>query len=221
MGEDENDNIDNIKQGSDREKLKKKLISIKKDSLTNFIKIEDEYNFQLFTYSEYLKKMYKFKNNLLENKGDIFENQILEKHLFDRDLDDSDKQNKIDKDYTGSKHRFDRIEFFYKLEKEKKGKHADPKEIKDAVINIFKEEKMHVTNILQAELKEKIAELNKEIEEFKLKETTTVKDLDNHNERINDIHRMINIIYQRSHRHITNIMSELNYLMDMTDMKNA
>ena len=89
----------------------------------------------------------------------------------------------------------------------------DPVALKNDIINIFKEEKMYVTNILQTELKEQINILNKEIEDFKNKDNFNNKDIDDHNDKVNDIQRKINIIYQRSHRHITNIMEELNVLM--------
>lgn len=78
---------------------------------------------------------------------------------------------------------------------------------------------MDVTNILQKELKEHVQQLNKDIEEFKNKDNLTQKDIDEHNDRINEIQRKINIIYQRSHRHITKIMEELNILMTTLDEK--
>lgn len=214
-GDDRDDTI--YKMGSDREKLKKKLISIKKDSVNSFKKIEEKYNENVCQNSSYLRKIYQYKNRIGSFKGDIFDNKILEKHLFDRDMDDSEKTSKTNEDYTGSGYKFDRIEYFVKLETEKRKKNGveiDPKSIKEDVIQIFKEEKMSVTNILQEELKEHISSLNKEIEEFKNKDNTiTPKELDDHNERINDIQRKINIIYQRSHRHILKIMEELTVLM--------
>jgi hypothetical protein len=41
--------------------------------------------------------------------------------------------------------------------------------------------------------------------------------LNAHNDKINDIQRRINIIYQRSHRHITKIMEDLNELLKSLD----
>lgn len=94
-----------------------------------------------------------------------------------------------------------------------------PSKIKDEIIKIFKDEKMDVTNILQKELKEQVMILNKEMEEFKNKDAPQPKEIDDHNDKINEIQRRINIIYQRSHRHITKIMEELNMLMSKLDQK--
>lgn len=93
-------------------------------------------------------------------------------------------------------------------------KDLDPAVIKNKVIEMFKQEKMNVTTILQNELKEQISQLNKEMEDFKSKDNLSKTDLDEHNRKINDIQRKINIIYQRSHRHITKIMEELNMVME-------
>lgn len=121
-------------------------------------------------------------------------------------------------DYDNEKQRFDRIEFFLQLENQKSTP-MDPNKVKDEIIKIFKDEKMDVTNILQKELKEQVMILNKEMEEFKNKDTPQPKEIDDHNEKINEIQRRINIIYQRSHRHITKIMEELNMLMSKLDSK--
>lgn len=214
MGGDDNEDAF-YKLDPEKEKLKKRLINIKKESVNNFLKIEDRHNDNLVNHSFYLKKIYEYKNIVSSRKGDLFDNDILEKNLFDRDLSDSDRNDKNNQDFTGNKQRFDRIEYLLNLEKEKREKDGtlDPVALKNDIINIFKEEKMHVTNILQSELKEQIGLLNKEIEEFKNKDILSNKDLDDHNEKINDIQRKINIIYQRSHKHITNIMEELNVLM--------
>ncbi len=56
-------------------------------------------------------------------------------------------------------------------------------------------------------------------DDFKNKDNLTQKDIEEHNEKINEIQRRINIIYQRSHRHITKIMEELNILMTSLDKK--
>jgi hypothetical protein len=45
----------------------------------------------------------------------------------------------------------------------------------------------------------------------------TPEAINTHNEKINDIQRKINIIYQRSHRHITKIMEDLNILLTSLD----
>jgi hypothetical protein len=67
-------------------------------------------------------------------------------------------------EYNGNKQRFDRIEFFMELEKEKMAEgERDPAKIKEEIIRIFKDEKMDVTNILQKELKEQVMLLNKEM----------------------------------------------------------
>jgi len=219
-GDDRDENM--MRLGSDKEKLKKRLILIKTDSIGSFIKIEERYNEQLCKNSEYLKKIYEFSKGTSIFKGDIFKNHILEKHLFDKEIDETEKTSISNQDYSGIGHRFDRIEYFVKLEKEKREKSGlgkDNEEIKKAVINVFKEEKMQVTNILQTELKMHMANLNKEIDEFKNKDNITAKDIEEHNRKINDIQRVINIIYQRSHRHIIKIMEELNVLMTTLDEK--
>ena len=72
---------------------------------------------------------------------------------------------------------------------------------------------MNVTDILQKSLSELYKQLEQEVSEFRNKEISSNKELEEHNDKINNIQRKINIIYQRSHRHITNIMEELNVLM--------
>jgi hypothetical protein len=218
MGGDDNEDAF-FKLDPEKEKLKKRLINVKKDSVNNFLKIEDKHNDNLVSHSYYLKKIFEYKNIPSNKKGDLFDCEILEKNLFDKDLTDSERTDKNNQDFTGNKQRFDRIEYLLNLEKEKREKDGtlDPVALKNDIINIFKEEKMHVTNILQDELKKQIAVLNKEIEDFKNKDNFSKQDLDDHNEKVNDIQRKINIIYQRSHRHITNIMEELNVLMSKLD----
>jgi hypothetical protein len=214
MGGDDND--DNFgKTDPEREKLKKRLIQVKKESCESFTKIEDRYNDNLVNHSNYIKKIYEYKNLPQNQKGDLFENKILVKNLFDEESDNNDRNDKNNQDFTGNKQRFDRIEYLLNLEKEKREKEGtlDPVALKNDIINIFKEEKMYVTNILQTELKEQINILNKEIEDFKNKDNFNNTDINDHNDKVNDIQRKINIIYQRSHRHITNIMEELNVLM--------
>lgn len=218
MGGDDNEDAF-FKLDPEKEKLKKRLINVKKDSVNNFLKIEDRHNDNLVSHSTYLKKIFEYKNIPSSKKGDLFDSEILEKNLFDKDLTDSERTDKNNQDFTGNKQRFDRIEYLLNLEKEKREKDGtlDPVALKNDIINIFKEEKMHVTNILQDELKKQIGILNKEIDEFKNKDNFSKQDLDDHNEKVNDIQRKINIIYQRSHRHITNIMEELNVLMSRLD----
>ena len=41
--------------------------------------------------------------------------------------------------------------------------------------------------------------------------------INSHNDKINEIQRKINIVYQRSHRHITKIMEDLNILLKTLD----
>jgi len=45
----------------------------------------------------------------------------------------------------------------------------------------------------------------------------TAELINSHNEKINEIQRKINIVYQRSHRHITKIMEDLNILLKTLD----
>ena len=55
------------------------------------------------------------------------------------------------------------------------------------------------------------------IDNFKSKENYNKEDIDKHNSEVNEIQRKINIIYQRSHKHITKIMEELNELLEKMD----
>ena len=143
---------------------------------------------------------------------------ILEKSIFDIDsmLGDSD-QDKDKNDYSGNQQSFDRIAHFLKIQKEKmEGKEVHNK-IKEDIIKAFKDEKTTVTNVLQKLLKEQVTELQSKIEDFKSKETYGKEEIEKHNIEVNEIQRKINIIYQRSHKHITKIMEELNELLEKMD----
>jgi uncharacterized membrane-anchored protein YhcB (DUF1043 family) len=93
----------------------------------------------------------------------------------------------------------------------------DHERIKEEIIKAFKDEKTTVTNVLQKLLKEQVNTLQSKIEMFKNKETYSKEDIDKHNAEVNEIQRKINIIYQRSHKHITKIMEELNELLEKMD----
>lgn len=130
MGADDNDDAF-YKIDPEKEKLKKRLIIVKKESINNFVKIEDKHNECLVNHSLYIKKIGEYKNlSTIQAKNininvsnikdkDLFESGILEKDIFDRDLSDSDRNDKNNLDFTGNKQRFDRIEYLIKLEKEK------------------------------------------------------------------------------------------------------
>lgn len=92
-----------------------------------------------------------------------------------------------------------------------------PEKIKEDIIKAFKDEKTTVTNVLQKMLKEQVETLQKKIDEFKNRDSYVKQEIDEHNETVNEIQRRINIIYQRSHKHITTIMEELNELLTKMD----
>lgn len=143
---------------------------------------------------------------------------ILEKSIFDIDamLGDSD-QDKDKNEYSGNQQLFDRIALFLKIQKEKMEGKEDHDKIKEDIIKAFKDEKTTVTNVLQKLLKEQVTELQSKIENFKSKETYGKEEIEKHNIEVNEIQRKINIIYQRSHKHITKIMEELNELLEKMD----
>jgi len=85
--------------------------------------------------------------------------------------------------------------------------------IKNEIIEIFKEEKLETTKILQDQLKIQVGALNSKMDEFKNKDKTDEADINQHNENISDIQRKIHIIYERSHKHVTNIMAEFGKLL--------
>ena len=109
------------------------------------------------------------------------------------------------------------ISHFLQMQKEKIEKGENPEKIKDDIIKAFKDEKSTITNILQNLLKEQMNILQNKIEAFKNKENYNKEDIDKHNSEIEEIQRKINIIYQRSHKHIDNIMIELNELLEEMD----
>ena len=112
---------------------------------------------------------------------------------------------------------FGHISHFLQMQKEKMKKGENPEKIKDDIIKAFKDEKSTITDILQNLLKEQINILQNKIDAFKNKENYNKEDIDKHNTEIEEIQRKINIIYQRSHKHIDNIMEELNELLEEMD----
>ena len=112
---------------------------------------------------------------------------------------------------------FDKISHFLQMQKEKMKNKENPEKIKKDIIKAFKDEKTSVTNILQKLLNEQITILQQKIDSFKKKENYNEEDINKHNSEINEIQRRINIIYQRSHKHINNIMIELNELLERMD----
>ena len=112
---------------------------------------------------------------------------------------------------------FDKISHFLKMQKEKMKNKENPEKIKEDIIKAFKDEKTVITNILQKLLNEQINNLQQKIDSFKNKDNYNEQDINKHNNEINEIQRKINIIYQRSHKHIDNIMIELNELLEKMD----
>ena len=128
-----------------------------------------------------------------------------------------EEKDKDNNDYTGNQQSFDRIAHFLQIQKEKMEAGEDNEKIKEDIIKAFKDEKTTVTNVLQKLLKEQVNNLQSKIEMFKNKENYSKEDIDKHNAEVNEIQRKINIIYQRSHKHITKIMEELNELLEKMD----
>ena len=112
---------------------------------------------------------------------------------------------------------FDKISHFLKMQKEKMKNKENPEKIKEDIIKAFKDEKTVITNILQKLLHEQINNLQQKIDSFKNKDNYNEQNINKHNNEINEIQRKINIIYQRSHKHIDNIMIELNELLEKMD----
>ena len=142
----------------------------------------------------------------------------MEKSLFDIDFllgqDDGDKSQN---DYSGNQQSFDRIAHFLQQQKEKMEKGEDNEKIKEDIIKAFKDEKTTITNVLQKILKDQVTTLQAKIDSFKSKENYNKEDIDKHNNEVNEIQRKINILYQRSHKHITKIMEEINELLEKMD----
>ena len=112
---------------------------------------------------------------------------------------------------------FNKISYYLQKQKGKMKKGENPEKIKEDIIKEFKEEKSFITKVLQKLLKEQIMILENKIQTFKNKENYNKEDIDKHNNEIEEIQRKINIIYQRSHKHINNIMEELNELLEGMD----
>lgn len=70
---------------SERDKLMKKLYTLKNDSINSFSRIEDDYNAQYIEIMEYYKKI--MDNKLVsDNSENLFKSNILEKDIFDQDI---------------------------------------------------------------------------------------------------------------------------------------
>ena len=211
------------KQNDDREIWKRMIYQKKSLYIEDFNKIENSYNKNYLQSIDFWKRIAdnrklpaKTNKSLYEKGGNDL--PILEKSLFDLDsMLGQDDRDKNQNDYTGNQQSFDRIAHFLQIQKEKMEKGEDHEKIKEDIIKEFKDEKTTVTNTLQKLLKDQVSTLQLEIEKFKSKEAYNKEDINKHNETVNDIQRKINIIYQRSHKHITKIMEELNELLEKMD----
>ena len=112
---------------------------------------------------------------------------------------------------------FNKISYYLQKQKGKMKKGENPEKIKEDIIKEFKEEKSFITKVLQNLLKEQIMILENKIQTFKNKENYNKEDIAKHYNEIEEIQRKINIIYQRSHKHIDNIMLELHELLEEMD----
>jgi hypothetical protein len=141
--------------------LEKKLQREKKEFLDDFKKIEVKYCENIVVNCENMKKILEVK---MKNKPeDIFTSGILEKHLFFKALS-SGKYN-LDNDtkvLSGENAQSSRIRYYVELLKKKKenDKNADFLNVKNDIIDIFKEEKLEITKILQDQLKVQVQLLN-------------------------------------------------------------
>jgi hypothetical protein len=70
-----------VKSSDEHDKLKKRLLLVKKDCFSSIQKIEDEYNSCLNAVLTKNKKIMEFKN---ADKKKLFEEKILDESLFDR-----------------------------------------------------------------------------------------------------------------------------------------
>jgi hypothetical protein len=211
------------KMDDDREIWKRLIYANKSKYIEDFKKIEDSYNKNYQASIQFTQRIAEHRdlpaetNKYLYEKGQ-FELPILEKSIFDIDsLMGEDDLDKDKNDYTGNQQSFDRIAHFLKIQKEKLANGEPQDKIKEDIIKAFKDEKTTVTNVLQKLLKEQVTELQNKIEDFKNKETYGKEEIEKHNIEVNEIQRKINIIYQRSHKHITKIMEELNELLEKMD----
>lgn len=208
------------KMDDDREIWKRMIYANKAKHIEDFKKIEDNYNKNYEASIVFLKRISNNRKIPAEMNKALYEKgnndlPILEKSIFDIDAMLGDNEQDKDKnDYTGNQQSFDRIAHFLKIQKEKMEQKEDHEKIKEDIIKAFKDEKTTVTNVLQKLLKEQVTELQNKIEDFKSKETYGKEEIEKHNLEVNEIQRKINIIYQRSHKHITKIMEELNELLE-------
>ena len=211
------------KMNDDREIWKRMIYQKKAQYIEDFNKIENAYNKHYLQSIDFWKRIAENRklpaktNKALYEKG-INDLPILEKSLFDIDnILGQDDRDKNQNDYSGNQQSFDRIAHFLQLQKEKMEKGEDHEKIKEDIIKAFKDEKTTVTNVLQKLLKDQVTTLQAKIDSFKSKENYNKEDIDKHNNEVNEIQRKINIIYQRSHKHITKIMEELNELLEKMD----
>lgn len=156
-----------IKSSDEKDKLKKRLMVIKKDSIASFIKIEDEFNkCQADLLIKYKKIV---ENKSVTDKQQLFNLGILEEAIFDKAnksvriiifmYQGKYNNNQEKTELTEDRGRNDRMKLFHELKK----KYDDPQQIKNEIVKMFKDSKMHVTKILQEELKDQVKDLNKEI----------------------------------------------------------
>ena len=211
------------KMNDDREIWKRMIYQKKSQYIEDFNKIENSYYKNYLQSIEFWKRIAENKelpartNKALYERGQ-YDLPILEKSLFDIDsLLGQDERDKGQNDYSGNQQSFDRIAHFLNLQKEKMEKGENQEKIKEDIIKAFKDEKTTVTNVLQKLLKDQVNLLQSKIDQFKSKENYNKEDIDKHNNEVNEIQRKINIIYQRSHKHITKIMEELNELLEKMD----
>ncbi|MCQ2819637.1 MAG: snapin/pallidin family protein [archaeon] len=200
--------------------------------IDDFRKIEENYINDYGTSIKYEHKIARNWDKPTETNTELYDDghddqgnpvekfpPILERSTFDQNSDDDDADlDKEGQDFTGNEESLNRIQHFMKIVEERKVLHDKKEVIKEEIIKAFKDEKTSTTNTLQELLKEHVEELQAEIDHFRQNEqnwdTQKVKE---HADKIEDIQRKINIIYHRSHRHITKIMEELNTLLDEMD----
>ena len=213
------------KLDDDKEIWRRNIYNRKAQYIDDFRRIEDSYNKNYLKSIAFNKRIAKNREPPAETNALLYERTekelpILERSLFDlNNLLGKDDRDKDKNDYSGKQASFNRIDHLLEIQAKRMEAGDPPEKIREDIIKAFKDEKTNVTNVLQQLLKEQVTNLQKQIDKFKTKETYSKEDIEKHNNEVNDIQRKINIIYQRSHKHITKIMEELNELLTKMDKK--
>ena len=183
------------KYNSEKDKLKKHLLNMKKESFINFSRIEDSYINNVLEQLKYTERI-----NVLSKKENVSNEvkfrEILTRNIFDDMQNRYFGQNKKKETYSEEDTRTNKIKFLIESEMKKLGPDQKPDfdRIKQNLINNFKQSRLDITKILQEELADRVEKLKKEMDEFRSKEGAKEKDIEDHDEKINLLQRHINVI---------------------------